>query len=176
LANYNTFQEQTWKTFSQTVTSTAETNLLVSAGGANITLPIPAWKSIFDGRAFCVRCAGWVTTDASSTANLKMYYSATAAGAKTTNIAATGASGSIATTSNNFNLELWLMWDSTSQNINGQQFGWFFPTTVVSGTATTPVTSIADISAGVWFQPTITFSAVTAAATVRVTDFGIDVI
>lgn len=162
------------KAIAQSVTATAETNIQ-NPSGTNLTLGMPAWKSIFDGKAFCLRIAGYVTTDATATANVKMYYSSTAAGAKTTQIGATGASNSLATTSANFNLELWLMWDSVSTSLYGQQYGWA-GTTVLGGTALTNTATFADISAGVWFQPTVTFSAVTAAATIKVIDFGIDVV
>src|ERR1700747_470371 len=176
MANYNTFQEYYWKPFAQSVTSTAETNLLVSAGGANMTLPVPNWKGIFDGKGIQLGIAGFVTTDTTGTATLKMYYSSTAAGAKTTQIGKTGASQSLATASTNFSYFMELMWDSTSQAVNGTQYGEMGTTLVAYAVLTNPIASIADISAGFWFQPTITFSAVTTAATIKVTDFHLDVV
>ena len=175
MSNYNTFTEMSAKAGAQSVTGTAETILLAGGtGSTNLVLAIPAWKTVFDGKSFVIRCTGYVTTDTTATATLKMYYSSTAAGAKTTQISTTGASQSLATTSTTFCHEDWLSWDSTSQEIRGQQYGWMGSTVLSATVVTNPVTSIADLSAGVYFMPTITFSAVTTAATVKITDFSID--
>lgn len=164
------------KAGAQSVTSTGETILLAGGTGTtNLVLAVPAWKSIFDGKSWLLRICGYVTTDTTGTANLKMYYSNVSTGAKTTQIGATGASQSLATASTNFAFFVEGVWDSTSQAINGTQYGTMGTTLTSYAVLTNPVTSITDISAGVYFLPTITFSAVTTAATIKVTDFSLDV-
>jgi hypothetical protein len=175
MANYNTFQENPNKAFTQTVTTTAETNLLTAVGGANLTLQVPQWSKIFDGKSIFVRIAGNFTTDTTTNVTIKMYYSATAAGAKTTQI---GTSGAVAanTTSQNFLWMAELLWDSTSAIVNGMQYGNMAGTAIAYAALTNPVTAITDISTpGFWFQPTYTSSAVTATNTVKITDFSLDV-
>lgn len=177
MATYNSFTEMATKPNAQAVTSTAETNIVLtgSTPGTNLTLGIPGWSKVFDGKGFLIRLQGAVTTDTTGTATIKTYYSATAAGAKTTQIGTSGASQSLATASTNFCLYFDCIWDSTSQTINGIQYGAMGTTVVALAVLTNSVTSIADISTGVWFQPTVTFSAVTTSATVKITDFSLDV-
>jgi hypothetical protein len=177
MATYNTFSEMTVSAHGQSVTGTAETNLVTTgnAPGTNLVIPFPqGQKAVWDGKSFIIRACGFVTTDTAATANLKMYYSATSAGAKTTQIGATGASNS-QTGSINFSWFAECVWDSTSQILNGVQYGIIGTTVITPVVLTNTVTSLADITGGVWFQPTITFSAVTAAATVKLVDFSLDV-
>lgn len=176
MPNYNTFQEMSVKAGLQSVTSTAETNLLSGGSGStNLVLGMPNWSKIFDGKAFVLRLAGFVTTDATGVVTIKMYYSNVSTGAKTTAIGSV-ATQSLASASTNFVWEGLMGWDSTSQIINGQQSG-FAGTTVLSGTViTNPVTAITDIAnATTWWMPTVTFAAVTTAGKIQVTDFSIDV-
>lgn len=177
MSTYNTFSEMAVSAHGQSVTGTAETNLVTtgSAPGTNIVIPFPqGQKATWDGKGFLIRATGWVTTDTAATATLKIYYSATSAGAKTTNIGSSGASNS-QTGSINFFWYADCIWDSTSQILNGIQYGIFGTTVLAPAVLTSTVTSLADITAGVWFQPTITFSAVTTSATCKLVDFSIDV-
>jgi hypothetical protein len=108
--------------------------------------------SLLDGRPIYVRASGKVTTGASSTLIVTLYYSAAAAGAITyngTGVSTTGVTlttGSIATTSGNWMLEAEFLWDFTSKQLNGVFSGLSSPTpTVAAPAAATQITAV-DLS------------------------------
>lgn len=105
-----------------------------------------------DGKPFYVRACGKVTTGASSTLIVTIYYSTAASSSVTyngTGVSTTGVTvttGAIATTSGNWILEAEFLWDYTSKQLNGQFWGFSSPTpTVISPTVTTQLTSV-DLS------------------------------
>lgn len=111
-----------------------------------------AGTSKLDGRPVYVRASGKVTTGASSTLIVTLYYSATVTTATTyngTGVSTTGVTlttGSIATTSGNWMLEAEFLWDYTSKQLNGVFTGLSSPTpTVATPTAATQITSV-DLS------------------------------
>ena len=111
-----------------------------------------AGTSLLDGRPFYVRASGKVTTGASSTLIVTIYYSAAASAAiayNTTGVSTTGVTlttGSIATTSGNWMLEAEFLWDYTSKQLNGVFTGLSSPTpTVATAAAATQITAV-DLS------------------------------
>lgn len=103
-------------------------------------------------QAFYVRAQGLVTTGASSTLIVKLYYSTGAQSSITyngTGVTATTitfTSGSIATASQNWSLEAELFWDATSKVLNGQ-FWTVNPAsaTTCQVTAQTAITSLTSV-------------------------------
>lgn len=109
--------------------------------GVPVNSSQPAHNSgSFDGRPFLLRIAGVATpaSNAGNTLAIKLYCGTSKSG---TNLATTGAvPQATTTTSKNFILEAQLLWDSTSQVVNGQF--WFN----VPGTSGTTYTTWAALS------------------------------
>lgn len=138
--------------------------------------------SLLDGKAFYVRATGKVTTGASSTVIVTLWYSPTARTSITyngTGVLTTGVTlttGAIATTSGNWMLEAEFLWDSVSKQLNGVFTGLSSPTpTVVSPTAATQLTSV-DLSVpGPGFMVGTHFGTTGAANVNNLTEFVLEV-
>lgn len=108
--------------------------------------------SLLDGGAFRVRASGKVTTGASSTLIVTLYYSAAAKtailynGTGVTATAATFTSAAYATTTGNWLLEADFVWDYTSLKMNGRFRAISGPTPVVVGDTVVAQLTAVDLS------------------------------
>jgi len=135
-----------------------------------------------DGKPFYVRACGKVTTGASSTLIVTLYYATAARTAITyngTGVSSTGVTvttGSIATTSGNWILEAEFLWDFTSKQLNGQFWGFSSPTpTVISPTVTTQLTTVDLSIPGPGFVVGAHFGTTGAANVVTLSEFVLEV-
>lgn len=103
----------------------------------------------FSNRPFCLRAIGYIsgggTTLTSISASVAVYAALTQAstvtsGTKIANVAVTGGVGAATA---NWMIEIPLMWDATSQQLDGQQYGFVGSLLTLAGAKTTAVTSLA---------------------------------
>lgn len=154
----------------QTINATAETLLTQTVNGVASTaiLSMPANSNI-DSHPFRVRLSGKATGGTSATLILKFRLGTTITG---TNIASFTVSGAaIPVAGSNFDVYADLVWDSTSQTLNGT-FGGQVANTLTTGAAITQGTGIVAAS-NLQFVASATFGAALATNTVTVEEFSL---
>ena len=132
----------------------------------------------FNNRPFVLRAEGFIsgggTTLTSISASINIYAALTQAstvtsGTKIANVAITGGIGG---TNANWMLEIPLMWDTTSQQLNGQKYGFVGSLLTLAGAGTTAVTSLALTSLN--FGLTWTFATTSTSNTIGLVELSLD--
>lgn len=135
-------------------------------------------SSSFNNQPFCLRAIGYVsgggTTLTSISASINIYANLTQAttvtsGTKIANVAITGGVGGTAA---NWMIELPMLWDSTSQVLDGQQFGFVGSLLTLAGAKITSVTSVALTSLS--FGITWTFATTSTSNTIGLVELSLE--
>lgn len=162
-----------------TLTATTEKQFLDQTGAVATVSAMPqsgpSANGSFDGFAFKVRATFKVTTGGTSTNVFKIYVGNSSTISNNTAIASV-TSDSLATASSSGFLEATLIWDNTSQKLNGIQSGAYGAGSAISAVAIANTNiSIASLSKLVFSATSTNGSSVTG-TTVTLTEFVVEAV
>ena len=139
--------------------------------------------SNLDGKSIYIRASGKVTTGASSTLIVTLYYSAAAKtailynGTGVTATASTFTSAAYATTTGNWMLETTFVWDYTSLKMNGYFISTSGPTQVIAGPTVVAQLTAVDLSLpGCGFALGAHFGSTNAGNIATLSEFALEVL